>query len=135
MKNKPSRFWPARLQSSLPSHLFLRGLLPPSLRVTPARRSGVRSRGLWSRGLWSRGLRRAGAFLRQPGPPSSPSRAFPQGTPAMARILFSSVRDHTELFMKKVLPLEEPSLFTKARRKMSKYKYYHKPSRFLRMFL
>lgn len=45
------------------------------------------------------------------------------------------MQDYTELFMKNVLHLKELSLFTKARRKMSKYKYYHKHSRFLRMFL
>lgn len=53
----------------------------------------------------------------------------------MATILFSSVEDHTELFMNNVLHLKELSLLTKAKRKMSKYKYYHNPSRFLKIFL
>lgn len=36
--------------------------------------------------------------------------------------------------MKNVLHLKELSLFTKARRKMRKYKYYHNPSTFPGMF-
>lgn len=103
----------------------------PSLWVNPARAGGSGAGG-------SAGL---SAFLHHAGPHTAPAAwrsligAFPQGTPTMATILFSSVQDYTELFTKNVLHLKELSLLTKARRKMSKYKYYHNPSRFLRIFL